>query len=72
MTRLVSLYISLHAMFQNLVTLIITSGKTMWGYQELQVSYKLVHGPRHYNYLSSRVRAPTSMYWYWAVLADAR
>ena len=42
---LVSLYISLHTVFQNLVALVITSDKTMWGYQELQVSCKLKYGP---------------------------
>ena len=47
--RLVSLHISLHVVFQNLVTLVITSDKTMWGYWELQVSRKLEHGLRYYS-----------------------
>ena len=46
---LVSLHVSLHAVFRNLVALVITSGETTWGYRELQVSRKLEHGPRHYS-----------------------
>ena len=46
---LVSLYVSLHAVFRNLIALVITSGKTAGSYRELQVSRKLEHGPRHYN-----------------------
>ena len=46
---LVSLHVSLHVVFSNLVVLVITSGETTWGYRELQVSRKLEHGPRHYN-----------------------
>ena len=53
--------VSLHVVFRNLVAPIITSGETTWGYQELQVSRKLEHGPRYYNCLPSRMRAPTSM-----------
>ena len=49
--ELVSLHVNLHAVFRNFVKLVITSGKTMWGYRELQVSRKLEHGPRHYNCL---------------------
>ena len=59
--RLVSLHVSLYVVFRNLVALVITSGETTWGYWELQVSRKLEHGPRHYNCLPSRMRAPTSM-----------
>ena len=47
--RLVSLHVSLHVVFQNLVALVIASDKTMWGYRELQVSRKLEHGLRHYS-----------------------
>ena len=50
---LVSLHISLYVVFQNLVALVITSGETTWGYQELQGSHKLKHRPRHYNWFSS-------------------
>ena len=49
--RLVSLHVSLHVVFRNLVALVVTSDKTMWGYREVQVSRKLEHGPRHYNAL---------------------
>ena len=42
--------VSLHVVFQNLVAPIITSGKTTWGYKELQVFRKLEHGPWHYNH----------------------
>ena len=47
-TGLVSLHGSLHAVFWNLVALVITSGETTWGYRELQMFRKLEHGPRHY------------------------
>ena len=40
--------IGLHAVFRNLVALVITSGETTCGYQELHMSRKLEHGPRHY------------------------
>ena len=40
--------VSLHAVFQNSVALVITSGKTRWGYREIQVFRKLEHGPQHY------------------------
>ena len=40
--------VSLHAVFRNLVTLVITNGKTTQGYRELQVCRKLEHGPWHY------------------------
>ena len=46
--RLVSLY----AVFRNFVALVITSGKTTWGYQELLVSHKLEYGPQHYRDIS--------------------
>ena len=46
---LVSLHVSLHVVFRNLVALVITIGKTIWGYRELQVSCKLKHGSWHYN-----------------------
>ena len=46
---LVSLHISLYAVFRNLVELVITSGETTGGYRELQVSRKLEHGLRHYS-----------------------
>ena len=50
--RHVSLYASLHAVFWNLVALVITSSKTTYGYRELQVSRKLVYVPRHYKLVS--------------------
>ena len=52
---LVSLYISLHIVFWNLVALEITSDKTTWSYRELQMSCQLEHGLRHYNCLPSRI-----------------
>ena len=45
---LVSLNMSLHAVFRNLVALIITSGETTGGYQELQVFRKMEHGLRYF------------------------
>ena len=45
---LVSLHVRLHIVFRNLVVLVITSGKTTWGYRKLQMSRKLEHWPRHY------------------------
>ena len=52
--------VSLHIVFRNLVTFVITSGETTWVYQELQVSGKLEHEPQHYNYHPFRAQAPTS------------
>ena len=52
--------VSLHVMFRNLVAPVITSGETTWGYQALQVSRKLKHGPRHYNCLPSMTQDPMS------------
>ena len=66
---LLGVHVSLHLVFRNLVALVITSGETMWDYRELQVSRKLEHGPRHYNYLPSRMRTLTSTYRYRVVLA---
>ena len=60
MAELISLYVSLHAVFQNLVILVIINDKTMQSYQELQMSRKLEHTPRDYNCLSSRAQALTS------------
>ena len=45
--------VSLYVVFRNLVVLVITSGKTTWGYRALQVSCKLEHGPRHYSRLGA-------------------
>ena len=50
---LVSLYVTLNAVFYNLVALVITSSKATGGNRELQVSGKLEHGPRHYIYRNS-------------------
>ena len=41
--------VSLHIVFRNLVVLVITSDETTWGYQALQMSCKLKHGPRYYS-----------------------
>ena len=48
--RLGSLYACLHAVFRNLVALVITTDETTWGYRKLHVSRKLEHGPRHYTF----------------------
>ena len=49
--------VSLHVVFWNLVAPVITSSKTTWGYRELQMSRKLEHGPRHYNFLDLKLKA---------------
>ena len=50
--------VSLHAVFRNLVALVITSGKTMGAYRELQMSSKLEHRLQYYNCLLSKAQAP--------------
>ena len=47
---LVSLHVSLYAVFRNLVTLVITSGKTIEGYWKLVMSRKLEHRSRYYTF----------------------
>ena len=41
--------VSLYLVFRNLIAPVITSGKTTWGYQKLQVFRKLEHGPQYYS-----------------------
>ena len=60
--ELVSLYVSLHTVFQNLVELVITSDETIWGYRELQVSRKLEHGPRNYTNYHQQFQIPPLYY----------
>ena len=69
---LLSLHVSLHTVFWNLVVPVITSSEITGGYRELQISHQLEHGPRYDNCLLSRMRAPTCMYCCWAVLAGTR
>ena len=53
-TGLIYLDMSLYTLFRNLVVLVITSSKTTWSYQELQVSRKLKHGRQLYKRLAIR------------------